>query len=114
MLPWWEVGAHIFSSVACFCNSAGGAVRRVALLAATMLATRCLISCGSCPAPDVEVGDRVRVVIGPAENPDDVPCDSVGFGVGAEFIGEIAETNTLGPIDSGPWPSGCVAPIFTG
>jgi len=84
------------------------------LLAATMLATRCLISCGSCPAPDVEVGDRVRVVIGPAENPDDVPCDAVGFGVGAEFIGEIAETNTLGPIDSGPWPSGCVAPIFTG
>jgi hypothetical protein len=89
-------------------------VIRVARAAGLTLGIPLLVSCGSCPAPEVELGDRVRVVIGPAENPDDVPCDAVGFGVGAEFIGEIAETHTLGSVDSGPWASGCVPPLFTG
>jgi len=89
-------------------------VTGVARAAGLTLGIPLLMSCGSCPAPEVEVGDRVRVVIGPAEDPDDVPCDAVGLGVGAEFIGEIARTRTLGPIDSGPWASGCIPPIFTG
>lgn len=89
-------------------------MRRRVLLAGLSQAAASLVSCQSCPPPDLQVGDRVTVTIGASVGSGDVPCDALGFGVGATFTGDVLETGTWSSVDAPPWAQACPGYLFTG
>jgi hypothetical protein len=90
-------------------------MRRWILLGALSVAAGSTVSCQSCPPREVQVGDRVRVVVGaPLGNPGDATCDALEFGVGAEFTGEITDHSLLESFEGGPWAQTCAYHRFSG
>jgi len=89
-------------------------MRRFLSLVGLTLGIQPLVACGSCPPPEVEVGDSVHVVIGATESFNFARCDALGFGEGAEFTGELTEHSTQVPFEGGPGSQACAYERFSG